>query len=64
MSQAKHGPECRVPGCDRLIHGHGYCPGHYRKWRLYGDPQAQRGRQAQRPVPPRAPQRDPWGRPE
>lgn len=27
---------CTVPVCDRIIWSMGYCPAHYRKYRLYG----------------------------
>lgn len=29
--------KCIVENCERLAHGRGLCPMHYRRWRLYGD---------------------------
>ncbi len=31
---------CTLPGCDRPRYGHGYCRPHWRRWRKYGDPEA------------------------
>ena len=33
---------CSIPGCDKPVHGHGYCIAHYERWRRYGAPQAGR----------------------
>lgn len=30
---------CKVATCDKIVVGHGYCLGHYRRFRLYGDPE-------------------------
>jgi hypothetical protein len=32
--------ECKVPGCDRLSHSHGWCFAHYQRWWRTGDVQA------------------------
>lgn len=29
---------CVVPGCGKLVNGHGYCMTHYYRWVRYGDP--------------------------
>jgi hypothetical protein len=29
---------CTVPGCERFVIAKGYCDKHYRRWRIYGDP--------------------------
>lgn len=29
---------CSIPGCDKPVHGHGYCIAHYERWRRYGAP--------------------------
>lgn len=29
---------CSVAPCDRSVHARGFCPAHYRRWRLYGHP--------------------------
>ena len=29
---------CQVPGCEKLVKGHGYCNLHYVRWKKYGDP--------------------------
>lgn len=28
---------CDADGCDRPHHAHGWCEGHYRRWKKYGD---------------------------
>src|SRR5262245_16624913 len=33
---------CSVPDCDRSVKGRGYCPGHYRRWKAFGDPLGER----------------------
>lgn len=30
---------CSVEGCEKRHNARGYCHGHYRKWRIYGDPE-------------------------
>lgn len=32
-------PLCSIPGCDKPAVARGWCPMHYRRWKLYGDPQ-------------------------
>lgn len=29
---------CSIDGCGKPVHARGWCPTHYRRWRLYGDP--------------------------
>lgn len=29
---------CTVIGCDKSVHGRGYCSAHYQRWRTHGDP--------------------------
>lgn len=29
---------CRVDGCEKFVHGRGYCSSHWNRWRRYGDP--------------------------
>ncbi len=29
---------CSIPGCGKPKDARGYCPGHYARWRRYGDP--------------------------
>lgn len=29
---------CRVPGCERLVRGHGMCAGHHHRWAKAGRP--------------------------
>ncbi|MGY2700771.1 hypothetical protein [Nocardioides sp. HB32] len=31
---------CILSGCERPVRLHGFCPRHWRRWRLYGDPLA------------------------
>lgn len=31
---------CSVEGCDRPLHGRGYCQLHFSRWRRHGDPLA------------------------
>jgi asparagine N-glycosylation enzyme membrane subunit Stt3 len=31
---------CKIEGCDRPVDARGLCTGHYRRFKLYGDPQA------------------------
>ena len=33
---------CAVEGCDGIRVGNGYCNPHYRRWRLYGNPEARK----------------------
>ena len=29
---------CSIDGCERKHYGHGWCNGHWKRWRKYGDP--------------------------
>jgi hypothetical protein len=29
---------CKIPECDKPVHGHGWCNTHYRRWKNHGDP--------------------------
>lgn len=29
---------CTIQGCERLVHGHGLCTPHYKRWKRWGDP--------------------------
>lgn len=55
------GRPCKVPGCNRARHGHGYCELHHRRWRTHGDPlvrsakEAAQARQAPSSVTPPSP---------
>jgi len=31
---------CSIDGCDKKHYGHGYCNKHYQKWKIHGDPLA------------------------
>lgn len=31
--------ECSVPDCRQRVRARGWCPTHYRRWKLYGDPE-------------------------
>jgi hypothetical protein len=31
-------PICKVPGCTKRSHAHGFCPNHYYRWKAHGDP--------------------------
>lgn len=42
-------PICKVLDCSKTINAKGYCHGHYRKWRLYGDPLGQHAKFQERP---------------
>ena len=33
---------CKIIGCESPPHGHGWCKGHWRRWRRHGDPLAGR----------------------
>ncbi len=31
-------PDCSISGCDRPHYGRGWCSGHWKRWKLHGDP--------------------------
>jgi hypothetical protein len=35
------GARCSIAECDKVVISRGWCPGHYRRWFLYGDPLGQ-----------------------
>ena len=36
---------CSLDGCEKPRHGKLYCQGHYKRWRLYGDPLVRKNRE-------------------
>jgi hypothetical protein len=36
---------CSIPGCGAPVHGYGWCPLHYQRFRYYGDPLGGRRRE-------------------
>jgi len=40
---------CSIPGCEKAVHGRGWCKTHYGRWQRHGDPN---GGQVYQPRPP------------
>ena len=44
---------CSIPGCGSAVHGFGWCPLHYQRFRRYGSPEGGRRREKQYKPRPR-----------